>query len=263
MNYFSFKTILSVAIVPIMLSCNNNSKSETGQALVNEDATLYGTEFLRGKVSAVVYDEKEGCDSLAFIYSKNGDIDKVVSYSKAGEGGFCKYHYNGNNRIEQHYHNRDGVEKSYDIVEFDDRKNITLYREDGYIFPDSTKMTMLYMMQRSYDNKNRHDGAFEYHCDGIPPYKYCYTYNNDGTEIEECFLAVTGDIYKITKNKKDKQGNIIEQYVNYPRDNSEWDSIKYEYRYDNKGNWIERTTKGVGPLNYINEHRKRKIYYLK
>ena len=76
-------------------------------------------------------------------------------------------------------------------------------------------------------------------------------------------MAVTGDIYKITKNKKDKQGNIIEQYVNYPRDNSEWDSIKYEYRYDNKGNWIERTTKGVGPLNYINEHSKRKIYYLK
>ena len=39
MNYFSFKTILSVAIVPIMLSCNNNSKSETGQALLNEDVT--------------------------------------------------------------------------------------------------------------------------------------------------------------------------------------------------------------------------------
>ena len=94
------------------------------------------------------------------------------------------------------------MEKSYKIVEFDDRKNITLYRVYGYIFPDSTKMTMLYMMQRSYDDKNRHDGAFEYHCDGIPPYKYRYTYNNDGTEIEECFLAVTGDIYKITKNKK-------------------------------------------------------------
>ncbi len=263
MNYFSFKTILSVATVLIMLSCNNNNKSETGQALLSENVTLYGTEFLKGKVSAVVYNNKEDYDSLAFIYSKNGDIDKVIYYSKESEDGFCKYHYNGNHRIEQYNYNREGVEKSYDIVEFDDRRNITLYREYGYIFPDTTNMTMLYMIQRSYDEKNRSNGAFEYHCDGIPPYKYSYTYNSDGTEVVKCFLAVTGDIYKITKNKKDKQGNIIEQYENCPYDNSEWDTIKYEYKYDDKGNWIERKTKGMGSLSYINEQSNRKIYYLK
>lgn len=73
------------------------------------------------------------------------------------------------------------------------------------------------MKQCSYEENNRINGAFEYHCDGIPPYKYRYTYNNDGTEVEECLLAVTGDIYTITKRKRDKKGKCRRRKRELPK----------------------------------------------
>ena len=118
------------------------------------------------------------------------------------------------------------------------------------------------MMQSSYNENNRLDNAFEYHCDGIPPYKYHYSYNYDGTETEECCLAVTGDIYTITKRKRDKNGNIIEERENFPSDTNDWTNIKVEYKYDEKGNWIERRIIDENPESYRNRYSKRRIYYI-
>lgn len=189
-----------------------------------------------------------------------GNIDKVIYYSNDGEAGYCKYEYRSSNRIDQYNFNHQGVEKSYEIVEFNDKKKITFYREYGYIYPDTTKMELLYLKQNSYDIAGRKESAFEYHCDGIPPYNYRYKYDCNGKETEICTLTVTGDIYTITKRKRDDKGNIIEQYENMPHDNSEWDSIKVEYKYDNNGNWMER--KVTSSQEYLNEVIKRKIYYI-
>ena len=118
------------------------------------------------------------------------------------------------------------------------------------------------MIQKSYNENNQLSDAFEYHCDGIPPYKYYYSNNNDGTETEECFLAVTGDIYSITKRKKDNRGNIIEESKNFPGDTYDRTSLKIEYKYDDKGNCIERRFMAEAPVRYLNKYSKRRIHYL-
>ncbi|MBR4849105.1 MAG: hypothetical protein IKV07_07125 [Bacteroidaceae bacterium] len=248
-------------IVSILFSCSNK-KIDTSSVCSSKAVTLYGTSFLKGKVSSIVYDDAQGYDSILFVYNSKQHPVKTISYSNGEENGHCKYYYNGSNRIDLHYYDNNQKETSYSIVEFDNNKNITLCRDYGYIFPDTTKMIMQYMMQNSYDKDNRITDAFEYHCDGIPPYKYRYTYNNDGTETIECFLAVTGDIYAITKVKKDKNGNIIEKSENMPWDTREWTNIKIEYMYDDKDNWIERKIIDEDPESYRNKYSKRRIHYL-
>lgn len=248
-------------IVSILFSCSNK-KIDTSSVCSSKAVTLYGTSFLKGKVSSIVYDDAQGYDSILFVYNSKQHPVKTISYSNGEENGHCKYYYNGSNRIDLHYYDNNQKETSYSIVEFDNNKNITLCRDYGYIYPDTTKMIMQYMMQNSYDKDNRITDAFEYHCDGIPPYKYRYTYNNDGTETIECFLAVTGDIYAITKVKKDKNGNVIEKSENMPWDTCDWTNIKIEYKYDDKGNWIECRIIDEDPESYRNKYSKRRIHYL-
>lgn len=262
MNTFSLKTISFIAFTLIISSCINKTGTGFGSIPNAEDVTLYGTKFLNGKIKAIVYNDKERYDSLAFVYNKNKEIERVEYYSDNEKDGFCIYDYNGSNRIDLYNFNKQGVETSREFVEFNDNKEITLYREYGYIFPDTTRMELLYLKQNSYDRVGRKESAFEYHCDGIPPYNYRYTYNNDDTEIEVCTLTATGDIYTITTIKRDNNGNIIEQNENMPQDNNEWDSIKIEYKYDNKGNWIERKITSLSSQEYLNKEIKRRIYYI-
>ena len=247
--------------VLVLFSCSDK-KIETTSICSSEVVTLYGTTFLKGKVSSIVYDDEQGYDSTLFVYNDKQQLVKTVFYSNGEEDGYCGYDYNSSNRIDLHYCDSNKKEMSYSIVEFDDNKNVTLYRDYGYIYPDTTKMLLLYMMQSSYNENNRLDNAFEYHCDGIPPYKYHYSYNYDGTETEECCLAVTGDIYTITKRKRDKNGNIIEERENFPSDTNDWTNIKVEYKYDEKGNWIERRIIDENPESYRNRYSKRRIYYM-
>ena len=248
--------------VLVLFSCSDKKVEIASTCCSSEVVTLYGTSFLKGKVSSIVYDDEQGYDSTLFVYNDKQQLVKTVFYSNGKEDGYCEYDYNGPNRIDLHYCDSNQKELSYSIVEFDDNKNVTLYRDYGYIYPDTTTMFLLYMMQSSYNENNRLDNAFEYHCDGIPPYKYHYSYNCDGTETEECCLAVTGDIYTITKRKRDKNGNIIEERENFPSDTNDWTNIKVEYKYDEKGNWIERRIVDEDPESYRNRYSKRRIYYL-
>lgn len=260
MRCFSFKTILFTTFA-FIISCNNNSRLESKENGANKIVTLYNTVFLKGKVSSIVYNNEQGRDSTLFVYNNKQHLVKTIFHSNGKENGFCKYDYNASNRLDLHYYDNNQKETFYSIVEFDDNKNITLYREYGYIYPDTTKMVLLYMTQNSYDKDNRITDTFEYHCDGIPPYKYHYNYNDESIEVELCSLAATGDIYKITKKKKNRQGEIIELYENYPSDNSEWDSIFVEYKYDSHGNWIEQKITESSIPNAYN-YSKRRIYYL-
>lgn len=245
----------------ILYSCCNK-EIETTPVCSSEAVTLYGTNFLKGTVSSIVYDDEQGRDSTLFVYNNKQHLIKTIFYSNGEESSYCKYAYNGSYRIDLHYFDYNQKETSYSIVEFDDNKNITLYRDYGFIYPDTTNMVLLYMVQNSYDENNRLSDAFEYHCDGIPPYKYRYRYDEDGTETEECRLAVTGDIYKITKRERDKKGYVIEESDNFPMDNSDWTNIKIEYKYDDKGNWIERRIIDEEQESYRNKDSKRRIYYL-
>ena len=247
--------------VLILFSCSDK-KIETTSMCSSEVVTLYGTTFLKGKVSSIVYDDEQGYDSTLFVYNDKQQLVKTVFYSNGEEDGYCGYDCNSSNRIDLHYCDSNKKEMSYSIVEFDDNKNVTLYRDYGYIYPDTTKMVLLYMIQKSYNGSNWLSDAFEYRCDGIPPYKYNYIYNDDGTETEECCLAVTGDIYAIKKRKRDKSGNVIEESENFPWDSSGWTNVEIKYKYDDEGNWIERRIIDENQESYRNECSKRRIRYL-
>ena len=262
MDRLFVNTILLVVCFLISFSCTGNKSTDKESSIATESTTLYGSSFLKGRIHSMAYSDKYGGDSTLFVYNDNGHLVKVVFYSNGKEDGYCEYHHNGSNRVDMHYYDNNEKEISYTIVQFDDRKNITLCRDYGYIYPDTTNMELLYMKQNSYDKDNRRDVAFEYHCDGIPPYKYRYTYNADGTETEECFLAVTGDIFTITKKKRDAMDNVVEQSENMPSDSDEWTNIAIEYKYDKKGNWVERKIVDLDSKSYRNNYTKRNIYYL-
>ena len=262
MDRFFINTILLAVCLFISFSCSGNKNTEKETAVATESTTLYGGSFLKGKISAITYSDKYGVDSTVFVYNKNKHLVKAIFYSEGKKDGYCEYCYNGSNRVDLHYYDNNKKETSYTIVEFDNRRNITLLRDYGYIYPDSTKFELLYMKQSSYRNDNRPEIAFEYHCDGIPPYKYRYTYNSDGTEIEECFLAVTGNIYTIKKKKRDCMGNVVAQSENMPSDNSDQNCVIIEYKYDDYGNWVERKVVDSNPNGSLNNYEKRNIYYL-
>ena len=262
MDRLFVNTILFATCFLISFSCVGDKSMGKEPSIVTEPTTLHGSSFLKGKVSAITNSDEYGVDSTSFVYNENGHLVKTIFYSKGKEDGCCKYYYDGSNSVTLHYYDNNEKEVSYTVIEYDDRKNITLRRDYGYIYPDTTRMVLLYLKQNSYDNKNHPDVAFEYFCDGIPPYKYRYTYNSDGTEIEECFLAVTGDIYTITKNKRDAMGNVVEQSENMPSDSHDWTNITIDYKYDEKGNWVERKIVDAAPEGYRNNYTKRSIYYL-
>ena len=245
----------------ILFSCCSK-KIDTFSVCPSEDVVFYGNGFLKGKVSSIVYDDEQGYDSIIFVYNEKQHPVKTVFYSDGEEKGCCKYVYSTSNRTDLHYYDNNQKETSHSIIEFDNNKNITMRRDYGYINPDTTKMVLLYMIQKSYNGSNQLNDAYEFHCDGIPPYKYYYSYNDDGTETEECRLAVTGDIYEITKRKRDRNGNVIEESENFPWDSCNWTNIKIEYKYDDKNNWIERRIIDVNPEGYRNKTSKRRIRYL-
>ncbi|MBQ2778569.1 MAG: hypothetical protein IJF46_02190 [Bacteroidaceae bacterium] len=251
-------TLLFISVF-VFLSCSSKKK-DVAPVYNSDSVTLHGTSFLKGKISSIVYNDEQGYDSTLFVYNEKLHPEKVFFYSDGEMDGSCLYSYNGYDRIDLHYYDCTPKQTSYSIVEFDKKRNITFLRRYGYIYPDTANMQLLYMKQDSYNEDNKRDFAFEYHCDGIPLYKYRYSYDSDGCEIEECYLAISGDIYSVTKRKRDKIGNIIEERINYPWDNDEWEIMKIEYQYDDKGNWIER--KIISDAEYLNRHTKRKIYYL-
>lgn len=258
----TFITCTPLYIIAFILFSCNDKNIDTTSVFSSEVNTLYGTNFIKGKISSIVYNDEQGYDSTLFVYNSKQNLVKTIFYLNGKEYGYCKYDNNSSNRIDLHYYDSNKKETSYSIVEFDDNKNVTLCRDYGYIYPDTTKMVLLYMIQNSYDKNNRLNDAFEYHCDGIPPYKYRYSYNDDETVTEECFLAVTGDIYSIIKRKRDKMGNVIEENENFPSDTNDLTNIIIEYKYDDKGNWIERRIIDEDSKSYRNKYSKRRIHYL-
>lgn len=183
---------------------------------------------------------------------------------KDGEAdGHCEYKYSGDNRIDQYYYGNNGKMQAHCTIEYDDRKNITMFREYGYIYPDTTRMVLLYLRCNSYDTENRIESAFEYFCDGSPSYRYLYSHDNDNTITQTRINAVTGETFTITTTTNDKFGNTVKVCEIMPKDSPEWRSATIDYEYDNKGNWVTRKVVGSDPrLMNTATNATRRIYYI-
>lgn len=225
--------------------------------------TLYNNEILKGQVVCIVNNGQWQSDSIHFSYDKENRLTEYKIFVNGKPCGHCEYKYIGENRIDQHHYNNNGKEQRRCIIEYDDRKNITMFREYGYIHPDTTRMVLLYLRCNSYDTANKVDSAFEYFCDGTPSYRYQYSHDNDGTITQTRINAATGKTFTITKKSEDKHGNTIKVSETMPQDSPEWQSATIDYEYDKMGNWTTRKVNGCDPrlMNAVT-NATRRIYYV-
>ena len=225
--------------------------------------TLYNNEILRGQVECIVNNGQLQSDSILFSYNKENRLTGYKIFNDGKANGYCVYKYRGENRIEQYHYDNNGKEERHCIIEFDDRENITMFREYGYIHPDTTIMTLLYLKCNTYDTENRIECAFEYFCDGSPSYRYQYSHDSDGTTTQTRINAVSGKTFTITRTAEDEYRNAVMVSETMPQDSPDWDSAKINYEYDNMGNWTKRKVNGSDPrlINAVT-NATRKIYYV-
>lgn len=229
----------------------------------DNETTLYGTEILRGKVASIVTTNNWRCDSIVFTYNNTGPTTGYTIFKDGKITGYCEYIY-FKNCIEQNLYNSNRKLQSRYCIEYDNNNNIIKIQEYGFVYPDTTNTKLLYEKSISYNAENKKASAYEYFCDGTPPYKYKYTYSTDGIITEERINANTGTIFTITQTTKDKYGNVVEVSETMPKDSSEWYSATIDYIYDNQGNWIKRKVNGYDPrqMNAV-RNCTRKIRYAK
>ena len=229
----------------------------------DNSTTLYNNETLKGQVVCIVNNGQWENDSIVFSYNKENILTGYRVFNNGEADGYCEYKYKGKNRVDRYHYENNGKVQAHCIIEYDDRKNITMIREYGHIYPDTTRMTLLYLRCNSFDTENRIDSAFEYFCDGTPSYRYQYSYNNDGTITQTRINAATGKTFTITKTKEDKFGNTVNVSETLPQDSPEWHSTTIDYKYDNKGNWTTRKIAGYDPrtMNAVT-NATRRIYYV-
>ena len=227
------------------------------------ETTLYGTEILRGKVASIVTTNNWRCDSIVFTYNNTGPTTGYTIFEDGKITGYCEYIY-FKNCIEQNLYNSNRKLQSRYCIEYDNNSNIIKIQEYGFIYPDTTNTKLLYEKSILYNAENKKASAYEYFCDGTPPYKYKYTYSTDGIITEERINANTGTIFTITQTTKDKYGNVVEVSETMPKDSSEWYSATIDYIYDNQGNWTKRKVNGYDPrqMNAV-RNCTRKIRYAK
>ena len=231
--------------------------------LQNDDSiTLYNQETLRGQVKCIVNDSQWQSDSITFSYDKELTLAGYRIFRHGKPDGYCEYRYSGKNRIDQYHYDNNGKVQTHCIMETDNRKNITLVREYGYIYPDTTRMILLYLRCNSYDTENQIESAFEYFCDGSPSYRYLYSYDSDET-TQKRINASTGNIYTVTRTADDKFGNTVKVSETMPEDSPEWHSATIDYEYDSNGNWTKRKVNGCDPrlMNTVTDATRR-IYYV-
>ena len=231
--------------------------------LQNDDSvTLYNQETLRGQVKCIVYDGQWQSDSIIFSYDKDLTLIGYSTFKDGKPDGYCEYRYSGENRIDQYHYDNNGKAQAHCIMETDERKNITLVREYGYIYPDTTRMILLYLRCNSYNSENQIESAFEYFCDGSPSYRYQYSYDSDG-RTQKRINASTGNIYTVTRTTDDKFRNTVKVSETMPEDSAEWHSATIGYEYDSNGNWTKRKVNDCDPrlMNTIADATRR-IYYM-
>ena len=93
---------------------------------------------------------------------------------------------------------------------------------------------------------------------GSPHQKSNYSYDENNNKVLEKVYDSNGIIVSKDEYKYDSFRNIIEKNSINPIDNTLDYSTTYEYKYDNKQNWIQMIVLKNGIADYI---EKRRIEY--
>lgn len=207
----------------------------------------------------------DGHRSLSLYYEKNGRL-RMRQVSKFDEDGnkigytnynendlrdsYGKYELNYDGNIVRKFHDGEH-EESY---EYDDNNNITkvLYPNTGgrdiYEYDDNGLATQ----QLSLSGENSMFGNLF-----SGPKKKLTTFVNDrwGNIIEmKVYNAETKELLFTQKNSINNQGDEIES-IGYKADGSIHAHVKYEYKYDDSGNWTFKKTLTKDGLVYREQER--------
>jgi hypothetical protein len=215
-------------------------------------------------------------DFKTYKYDKSGNL--IIENTHTNKGDIFEkdiYTYDGNgNKIEE------GSCKPY--VDRYSKENKCDYRPIyGWNYDDKSQMIKSFQLADfsphntdtyyKYDSKGREieSKGFYIDKDTILGYHFNYVYDNFGNKIkdEEVFgkyRRLGFDRYKTESKEFDEYQNVIlEEFIT--KDDERIKVIKYNYIYDDKGNWIERKkSEGIKSADLeLIEQKQRHIDYYK
>lgn len=169
-----------------------------------------------------------------YAYDSEGRVVREVAY---GEGGQLEEvllrEYQDNELVEDVMYGPDNTiqwRKSYDEDEEERTKQWSVYYSDG---------TRIKQIRQKYDGRGR--VVEEIHTDQLGAtyerLEYSYGPHDQPLEIRE--FDGSGDLQRRTEFELDEQGNVEEEQVSVP-DNDTSERVSREFVYDDFGNWVRK-----------------------
>ena len=200
----------------LFFSCYENKENDLDKANLNgEVKSIYTTSF-------------EAIEKFGEI--EKGDKRWQKSYESDNKS---IYNDNGN-RIEDNKYDKDGELTNKWKGKYDVNENLIegkYYDEDG---------ELSFKWKFKYDDNGNLIESNGYDKDGELTSKYKSKYDVNGNLIESIRYDEDGELRIKLKFKYDDNGNQIEE-KNYDEDGELENKYIYEYKFDDKENWIQKT----------------------
>jgi uncharacterized lipoprotein NlpE involved in copper resistance len=253
------KPTLIILFALILLSGCSNQKNKND----------WEKDNLKGKVKSLKVFDFKAVDRFGKIEKDSLKSKSIYTYDVKG------------NRIETNIYNSDGSLSDNFSYKYDDKENkieSNRYTSDGRLYlkmldqydnkgnkiesnwynsDSSLYLKTLYQ----YDNKGNKIKSNSYNPDGSFNDNFSYRYDNKGNMIESKSYKSDGSLEWKETNLYNNKGNIIKENLSFESYNKEMKNFdaNSEYKYDDKGNWIEQIIHHSPEISY--EIRERTFEY--
>ncbi len=229
---------------------------------------------LKGDIDRVTYTQyvdgksKASCvDRQVYVFNQRGDVVERVEYLGNDEKvwGRCVYTYDEEHRMtEEAWFKANGLLDWNARYKYDERGAMveeirynssgvmmgrTLYAYDDAdrsieeaIYDENNELQSLIL--RTYDDKGNLVVDAGYYVDGAIDYMFKYEYDDEGREVEFVECDVDGKPFRMTIFEYTADGYIITSGL---VDGSEYNSARWVYDYDDKGNVVRMTQTPIVP----------------
>ncbi len=170
----------------------------------------------------------------SFLYDQNGNFYKII-YDSENEKSEVVFEYDQQQNLIGRSVYIENILKEKAVWEYDKNRNKT--KRDLYRYSSNGDFDIKLTLQYEYDRKGRIIANYRFEDDTIS-YKSLFEYKKKGKE-KIAFIYLNGRDFS---NKEtiiyNNKNNIIAE-KNYRNGKIKY-QITYNYKYDAKGNWIER-----------------------
>lgn len=290
-NTFNF--ILYFSITSLLSCSNQESQvlndlhlqklkgSVKSVSMRNIEGNFYSNKTFNQKGYEVSSENNESDFPIQIIYKRDLDNNIIEKREEGSSEGdkykiLTTYKYNKSNKpIESKVYNLDG--SLIDIYTYEYNENGDLIQENRTYSTQGAKYSRNYRLE--YDKLKRITNKIELSALPYNPSQEIYEYDNTGNLISRKVLKSDGTITSINLYKYDDKKNILEEQTSYENSISLFSKVsnnydnennlieekhfnndgglsyisKYEFEFDNFGNWIKR--KDI----YIDRHSTSKI----